>query len=159
MWQRRRRRQHKVTVLQLASPAPRTIHVTNGTLVISFARAYSSGIATVIVPELMRPAIISPHAYLAQNNPDFTVGPKVQPHCTSPAPRAIHVTNGTLAFAFTHAYPSGIATVIVPELMRPAYLAQDAPSTATPSASERGTCSNRVLAPQAKLVTYARTIY
>ena len=96
---------------------------------------------------------------LAQNNPDFTVGPKVQPHCTSPAPRAIHVTNGTLAFAFTHAYPSGIATVIVPELMRPAYLAQDAPSTATPSASERGTCSNRVLAPQAKLVTYARTIY
>ena len=126
---------------------------------ISFARAYSSGIATVIVPELMRPAIISPHAYLAQNNPDFTVGPKVQPHCTSPAPRAIHVTNGTLAFAFTHAYPSGIATVIVPELMRPAYLAQDAPSTATPSASERGTCSNRVLAPQAKLVTYARTIY
>ena len=79
--------------------------------------------------------------------------------CTSPAPRAIHVTNGTLAFAFTHAYPSGIATVIVPELMRPAYLAQDAPSTATPSASERGTCSNRVLAPQAKLVTYARTIY
>ena len=85
---------------------------------ISFARAYSSGIATVTVPELMRPAIISPHAYLAQNNPDFTVGPKVQPHCTSPAPRAIHVTNGTLAFAFTHAYPSGIATVIVPELMR-----------------------------------------
>ena len=53
------------------SPAPRAIHVTNGTLVISFARAYSSGIATVIVPELMRPAIILPHAYLARNNPDF----------------------------------------------------------------------------------------
>ena len=94
-----------------------------------------------------------------QNNPDFYGRPKIIAALHVTGPRAIHVTNGTLAFAFTHAYPSGIATVIVPELMRPAYLAQDAPSTATPSASERGTCSNRVLAPQAKLVTYARTIY
>ena len=48
------------------------IHVTSGTLVFAFARAYSSGIATVIVPQNMRPAIISPHAYLAWNNLDFT---------------------------------------------------------------------------------------
>jgi hypothetical protein len=53
------------------SPAPRAIHVTSGTLVFAFARAYSSGIATVIVPQNMRPAIISPHAYLARNNLDF----------------------------------------------------------------------------------------
>jgi hypothetical protein len=65
-------------------------------------------------------------AYLARNNPDFTVGPKVQPHRTSPAPRAIHVTSGTLVFAFARAYSSGIATVIVPELMRPAIISPHA---------------------------------
>eukprot|EP01047_Picozoa_sp_COSAG01_P081834 COSAG01_NODE_16479_length_1233_cov_1.583774_1_plen_134_part_00 len=47
---------------------------------------------------------------------------QVQLHRTSPAPRAIHVTTGTLAFAFARAYSSGIATVIVPELMRPAMI-------------------------------------
>ena len=49
--------------------------------------------------------------------------------------------------------------VVAPFAAAAAAAAAQSDGAAAGRASERGTCSNRVLAPQAKLVTYARTIY